>query len=82
MSKRVSNQRRSKMHKAPARSTRVRLGFYRQRRITKVEAAMEKHRREHVIGAPMGREDKETFAALNAALMKLMPKRMERRGVR
>lgn len=43
---------------------------------------MEKHRRQHVLGAPMGREEKDTFAALNAVLMKLMPKRMERRGVR
>ena len=82
VSKRVSNQRRSQMAKAPARSTRIRLGFYRQRRITNVERAMEKHRREHVLGATMGREEKKTFAALIAALIKLMPKTPARRGVR
>lgn len=70
------------MSKAPARSTRVRLGFHRQRRLTNVERAMEKHRRQHIMGAPMDRAAKETFDALNAALMKLLPKKMMRRGVR
>lgn len=79
MGKRVSNKRGKH---AGARSGRVRLGFYRQRQITHVEREMERHRRKTVLGVSMGREEKETFAALNAALMKLMPKRMERRGVR
>jgi hypothetical protein len=43
---------------------------------------MEKHRRQHIMGAPMDRAAKETFDALNAALMKLLPKKMMRRGVR
>jgi len=67
------------MQKAPARSTRVRLGFYRKRRITNVEAAMEKHRRDTVLGKPM---DQVAMEQLRGAMAKLMPKRMERRGVR
>jgi len=70
------------MQKAPARSTRVRLGFHRKRRLTNVEAAMERHRRKNIMGGSMSREEQESFSALNAALMKLLPKKMMRRGVR
>ncbi len=74
------------MQKAPARSTRIRLGFYRQRRITNVEAAMEAHRKKTVMGAHMDKEAKkaasEAMKSLQEALFKLVPKRQEHRGVR
>jgi len=76
MSKRVSNKRGKH---AGARSGRVRLGFYRQRRLTNVEKAMEKHRRESELGKPM---DQVAMEQLRGVMAKLMPKRMERRGVR
>ena len=83
MSKRVSNKRRSQQQKAPARSTRIRLGFYRKRRIGNVERAMEAHRKKTVLGAPMDDESKAAMKALNKVLSSLMPKKkIEHRGVR
>ncbi len=82
MSKRVSNKRRSQQNGAPARSTRIRLGFHRNRKITNVERAMEDHKKKYIMGGPMDREAKELFASLNSALNKLKPKRPEHRGVR
>lgn len=79
MGKRVSNKRGKH---AGARSGRVRLGFYRQRQITHVEREMERHRRKTVLGVPMDKEARDAMQILNSALMKLLPKRMERRGVR
>jgi len=79
LSKRVSNKRGKH---AGARSGRVRIGFYRQRRIGNVEREMERYRRKNIMGAPMDKESTILFKALQDALMKLVPKRMERRGVR
>ena len=70
------------MRKAPARSTSVRLGFHRKRKISNVEMALDHHRKKNIMGGVMDKETKDAFSALNAALMNLMPKRRERRGVR
>lgn len=79
MGKRVSNKRGTH---AGARSGRVRIGFHRQRKIKNLARVMEEHSLEHSLGAAIGREAREKFAALSAAMVKLMPNRMERRGVR
>jgi len=78
MSKRVSNKRGG----GGARSGRVRLGFFRKRRISNVERAMEAHRKKTVLGAPMDDESKAAMKSLGKALKKLLPKKIERRGVR
>lgn len=82
MTKRVSNQRRGQMNKAPARSTRIRLGYHRTRKISEIELAMERHNKQYITGNPMDREAKELLSAMGSALKKLVPKRPERRGVR
>ena len=79
MGKRVSNKRGTHVG---ARSGRVRIGYWRHQKMSKIERAMEVHRKKTVLGAPMDKESQLSFAALNKALMKLIPKRMERRGVR
>ncbi len=79
MGKRVSNKRGTH---AGSRSGRVRLGYHRMRKIANLSRAMEKYNLEHSFGAAVGREAKEAYAALSSALMKLMPKRVERRGIR
>ena len=79
MSKRVSNKRGEH---SGARSGRVRIGYWRQHKMSKIARAIEVHRKKTMLGAPMDKDSQLSFAALNKALMKLIPKRMERRGVR
>jgi len=43
---------------------------------------MERYRRKNIMGAPIDKETGILMKALEGTLMKLLPKRMERRGVR
>lgn len=78
MSKRVSNKRGG----GGARSGRVRLGYFRQRRIGNVRRAMDEHHKKTILGTPMDDESKAAMKALQKALFSLLPKKIERRGVR
>ena len=79
MSKRVSNKRGTHVG---ARSGRVRIGYWRQHKMSKIVRDIEVHRKKTMLGALMDKDSQLSFDALNKALMKLIPKRLERRGVR
>jgi len=79
MGKRVSNKRG---RHAGARSGRVRIGYHRQGRIGNVYRAMEAHRKKSIVDGIMDDESKGAMKSLEGLLMKLIPKRLERRGVR
>lgn len=70
MSKRVSNKRRNRQNKAPARS-RIHLGFHKTRQLNNLNAAAGKHS-----------QDEEVMKSINAAISRILPKRFFRRGVR